>query len=118
MVVGILLATSTSAHANKELIISSETVSFGWFKKLNDEQMSMYNSAIVQALLHADNGEKVRWSTGDAKGHSVILSTIPTGSGYCRTMYTEVQAFNTVRSGIHRYCYHNGTETWRQVKKH
>lgn len=118
MVVGILLATSTSAFAHKELIISSDTVSFGWFKKLDEEQMSMYNSAIVHALLNADNGEKVRWNSRGAKGHSVILSTIPTSSGYCRTMYTEVHAFNSTRTGIHRYCYNNGTETWSRVKTH
>lgn len=108
MVVGISLATSSKA----EIVIISEPVKFGWFKKLNEDQMAMYNSSMVQALLYAETGDPVRWRTTGAKGSSVVLLTAPNGDGYCRTLYQEVFAFGKRKTGTHKYCYSNSLGTW------
>ena len=37
------------------------TLSFGWFKTFDDEQKSAYDQSLYDALMSAENGEKVSW---------------------------------------------------------
>jgi len=103
------LATSIKAE---EILVEVEPVSFGWFKKLDNEQMSMYTGSMIHALMNAETGAPVRWRTKGAKGTTVILMTIPNGHGYCRVMYHEVTAFGKTKSGKQNYCYSNTSRTW------
>ena len=93
---------------------SSSTISFGWFKKLDEAQMNGHLTALQQALLYADNGEAVHWRKNRAWGFTRILHTDADSKGYCRTIYIEVVAFNKKKTDVHKYCFANNTETWYQ----
>ena len=120
MAITLLLTTifTTNARAqSSEIVIYADPISFGWFKELDEAQMNGYTSAIGQALLNADNGVAVRWSKHGAWGFSEVIYTEPTYNGYCRTLYTEVNAFEQQKSGVHRYCYRGNDDTWILMKK-
>jgi surface antigen len=51
------------------------TVTFGWFRKLDDDQNDAYQQAITHAVMFADNGQRVDWSRGDASGYAVPVIT-------------------------------------------
>jgi len=113
-VIGILLMTIFTTNAKADLVMNSESISFGWFKKLNEVQMNSHTSSIGQALLYADNGEAVHWNKSGAWGLTRILHTDSNSQGYCRTVYVEVFAFNQKKNDVHKYCYNTGSETWSQ----
>jgi hypothetical protein len=106
--------TTSITSAKADLVMNSEVISFGWFKKLDEVQMNSHVSAIGQALLYADNGESVHWDKNGAWGMSKILHTDSNSQGYCRTMYIEIFAFNKKKTDVHKYCYDSPSESWHQ----
>jgi surface antigen len=93
------------------------TVTFGWFRKLDDDQNDAYTQAISHAVMYAENGNRVDWYRGDASGYAVPVMTWPNGSGYCRRIHTEIIAFNMVKSLSQTACFSNADNTWRWVKE-
>jgi hypothetical protein len=116
MVVTASLTLTSVAKAERfdtpHLSIESDPISFGWFKTLDDNEMSLYAMAMINAILSADNGDKVEWHSNRAMGYSMVLYTKPTGHGYCRTVYTSVYAFNQEKDKTQVFCYLNDRDRW------
>ena len=91
------------------------TLSFGWFKTLDDEQKSAYDQSLYHALMSAENGEKVSWYRNDASGYAVPVVTWPTGSGYCRRMHIQAIAYGMEKTMTATACYDNAYDNWRWV---
>ena len=131
MVVGkllILVATSTAVAGNinnpkffdypgGSFANRLSTVTFGWFRKLNDDQNDAYTQAISHAVMYAENGNRVDWYRGDASGYAVPVMTWPTGSGYCRRIHTQIIAFNLVKDLSQTACFSNANNTWRWMNE-
>ncbi len=90
-------------------------VSFGWFKKLDAEQLAEYNQALTHAVMYSENGEKVTWYRKDASGYAVPVHTWPTGSGYCRRVHVQTIAFNQQKTKTATACFSNANDTWQWV---
>ena len=88
-------------------------VTFGWFRKLDDDQNDAYQQAITHAVMFADNGRRVEWSRGDANGYAVPVMTWPTGSGFCRRIHTQIIAFSMVKNLSQTACFSNASSNWR-----
>jgi surface antigen len=93
------------------------TVTFGWFRKLDDDQNDAYQQAITHAVMYAENGQKVSWSRGDASGYASPVMTWPTGSGYCRRIHTQIIAFNMAKNLSQTACFSNANSKWRWVSE-
>jgi len=93
------------------------TVTFGWFRKLDDDQNDAYTQAISHAVMYAENGQRVDWYRGDANGYAAPVMTWPTGSGYCRRIHTEIVAFNMIKSLSQTACFSNADNRWRWVSE-
>ena len=113
----LLMTTFTTRAHSSEFVIIAEPISFGWFKKLDEAQMNGYTSAISQALFNADNNVAVRWNKNNAWGLSKVIYTEPKYDGYCRTLYSEVNAFGKKKSGVSIYCYRGSDNTWSLLKR-
>ena len=50
--------------------------SFGWYKKLNDNQKNAYMASVTHALHYAENGEQVTWYRDNASGVSTPVLTL------------------------------------------
>jgi surface antigen len=89
-------------------------VSFGWFKKLNDQQSLAYHRAISVALHTADYGHSVKWYIDDASGTVMPVAHIATGGGgYCRRMHISVIAHGIRKNFQETACYDNAHDNWR-----
>lgn len=89
--------------------------SFGWFRKLSDEENAAHNQGIQHALLYAENGEAVSWFTGKASGYSKPVVTWPTGSGYCRRLHVQAVAYGIEKAMSATACYSNAHDNWTWV---
>jgi surface antigen len=87
-------------------------VSFGWFKRLDDEQKLSYNQALMHAISYADNGETVRWYKNNASGSVVPSMTWPNGNGYCRRVYAETIAHGVRKTTKATACYDDSGDRW------
>jgi len=86
--------------------------SFGWFKKLDSEQLTVYHQSIAHALNYAENNEKVRWYKNNASGYSVPVVTWPVSNGYCRQIHLSVIAYNKQKSTSGTACYNKLDSNW------
>ena len=91
------------------------TMSFGWFKTLDEEQKSAYDQSLYHAVMTAENGEKVSWYRNNASGFAVPVMTWPTGSGYCRHMHVQAIAYGIEKTMSATACYDNSQDNWRWV---
>ena len=126
MVLGKLLILLTSAPSLADDIFqpkffeyNSKTIigrvvefSFGWNKKLNDEQTQAYHQSLVHALEYAENGQKVKWYKQDAGGFSQPVVTWPSNGGYCRRIHTQAIAFSMQKTMTVTACYNSSTNSW------
>lgn len=128
MVVGklLILLTSGVAHADvtdpqffeyrsNGFINRLADFSFGWFKRLSDDQRAEHQQAIVHALMYADNGQAVRWYKDDASGEAVPVASWPASAGYCRRLHIEAIAYNVQRSMAATACYNDVEKRWTWV---
>ena len=92
--------------------------SFGWNKKLNQEQKSAYYQSIVHAVEYAENGQAVEWYQDDASGFSEPVMTWPNNNGYCRRLHLNVIAFNKQKAMSVTAChsYMDSKWTWYSDK--
>jgi surface antigen len=88
-------------------------VSFGWFKKLDDEEKAAHNQAITHALMYSENGQSVTWYQNKASGYSVPVMTWPSGSGYCRRLHIQVIAHGIEKTMSQTACFENAHSIWR-----
>jgi surface antigen len=86
--------------------------SFGWNKKLSDQQKFAYHQSIIHALEYAENGDKVKWYKNNASGYSVPVLTWPKSNGYCRRLHLNVIAYNKQKSMAVSACYSNLNSNW------
>lgn len=93
------------------------TVTFGWFRKLDNDQNDAYTQAITHSVMYAENGHRVNWSRGDASGYAVPVMTWPSGDGYCRRIHTQIIAFSTVKNLSQTACFSNANGTWRWMSE-
>ena len=93
------------------------SVSFGWFRTLDDNQKSAYYQSITLAVMYAENGQKVEWYQGDASGYTLPVMTWPNGSGYCRRMYIQAIAYNTERTMQKTACFNNTNTKWQWMRE-
>lgn len=91
------------------------TITFGWFKTLDDDQKAAYDQSLYHALMFSENGEKVAWYKSNASGYAVPVVTWPTGSGYCRRMYVQAIAYNVEKNMTATACYNNAQDNWTWV---
>ena len=91
-------------------------MTFGWFKKLNPEQLADYHQSVTHALLYAENGQRVSWYRQNASGYAVPVVTWPNGSGYCRRLHVEAIAYNVRRVKSATACFSNNFNQWRWVE--
>lgn len=91
------------------------TLTFGWFKTLDEDQKSAYDQALYHAVMSAENGEKVSWYRNNASGFAVPAMTWPTGSGYCRRMHIQAIAYGVEKTMAATACYDNAHDNWRWV---
>lgn len=128
MVVGklLILLTSSLAHADvtdpqffeyrsNGFVNRIADFSFGWFKRLNDDQRAEHQQAIVHALMYSDNGQPVRWYKDDASGEAVVVGTWPATAGYCRRLHIEAIAYNVQKSMAATACYSEVEKRWTWV---
>lgn len=119
----ILVATSTAfadsvsnprffEYSGGNFINRLAAVSFGWFRKLDDDQNDAYTQAISHAVMYAENGQRVDWYRGDASGYAVPVMTWPSGSGYCRRIHTQIIAFNMTKNLSQTACFSNANSKW------
>jgi hypothetical protein len=47
------------------------TVTFGWFRKLDNDQSDAYTQAISHAVMYAENGQRVDWYRGRSEERRV-----------------------------------------------
>jgi hypothetical protein len=119
MVTGMLLSTPTAAETffNYETEFSGppERISFGWSKKLTDLQMEYYTASMAHALLYAEDGERVYWSSGNINGYAVSALTNPRGHYYCRHIHAEVNGYGEKKVFAQTACHTYSTGVWRWV---
>lgn len=89
------------------------TLSFGWFKTLDDDQKHAYDQSLYHAITSAENGQKVEWYRKNASGYAVPVMTWPTGSGYCRRIYIQAIAHGIEKTMTATACYDNAQDNWR-----
>jgi surface antigen len=86
--------------------------SFGWNKKLNEEQKLAYYQSIIHALEYAENGQKVSWYKDNASGYSTPVMTWPVSDGYCRRLHLSAIAYSKHRSMAVSACYNKLNTNW------
>jgi len=86
--------------------------SFGWNKKLNEEQKLAYYQSVIHALEYAENGEKVKWYKNNASGYSTPVMTWPVSTGYCRRLHLNVIAYSKQKSMAVSACYNKQNTNW------
>jgi surface antigen len=86
--------------------------SFGWNKKLSEEEKLAYHQSVIHALEYAENGDRVSWHKSRASGYSVPVMTWPTNNGYCRRLHLSVIAFNMHRAMSVSACYNKLDSNW------
>tara|TARA_B100002019_G_C21154520_1_gene540003 strand:+ start:255 stop:713 length:459 start_codon:yes stop_codon:yes gene_type:complete len=91
-------------------------VSFGWFKKLNDEQKAAHAQSITHALEFAENGKKVTWYKDNASGYAVPVITWPANGGYCRRLHISVIAYNVHKVMTTTACHNSSSNLWTWYK--
>ena len=99
-------------YTSNSVVDRAVEFSFGWFKKLDDEQLAVYHQSITHALLYAEHGQKVRWYKNNASGYSVPVMTWPSSNGYCRQLHLNAIAYNKQRSMSVKACYNNTATDW------
>ena len=99
-------------YSSNGVLTRAVEFSFGWYKKLNQEQELAYHQSIIHALEYAENGEKVKWYKNNASGYSVPVMTWPKSNGYCRRLHLSVIAFNKHKSMPITACYNNMASNW------
>ncbi len=109
--VAILLVGSTLT--NNVYADQMRTLSFGFWKTLDDEQMKAYYATLRLAVLDADNGQSVTWYINNASGSATPVFTRPTGTGYCRRIHVQVIAHGVERLFQETVCYNNATRQWQ-----
>jgi surface antigen len=92
-------------------------VSFGWLRKLDNDQNDAYTQAISHAVMYAENGQRVDWYRGDASGYAMPVMTWPTGNGYCRRIHTQIIAFNMIKNLSQTACFSNANSKWRWISE-
>jgi surface antigen len=127
MVVGkllILILINTPAHSNEitnpkffdyksnNILNRMVDFTFGWNKKLNDEQKEVYYQSIVHALEYTEDGQSVQWYKDNASGYTRPVMTWPISDGYCRRIHIEIIAFSKQRIKSFTSCYHNSNTNW------
>ena len=92
-------------------------MSFGFFRKLDNQQLEAYNQAVTHAVNFAEAGERVQWYHGDASGYAVPVHTWPThGGGYCRRIHIQVIAYNQEKVITETACFNGANSTWRWAR--
>jgi hypothetical protein len=131
MVIGKLLTLliSTSAYAENlanprffnyrggSFANAIEDFSFGWFKKLDDNEVAAYYQSLIHGVMYAENGQTVQWFEGRASGETTPVVTYPTGNGYCRRMYVVAVAYGVEKHMQRTACYTNSNSTWRWIRE-
>lgn len=100
-------------YSNGSALTRAVTISFGWFKTLDNEQESAYQQSIVHALEYAENGETVRWYKNNASGRSTPVATWPNTSGYCRRLHIQAIAYGVEKTRGVTACYDNTSTEWK-----
>jgi surface antigen len=89
------------------------TLTFGWFKTLDEEQSAAYNQAVTHAVMYAEHGQKVKWQQGNAYGLAVPVTTWPSNGGYCRRIYIHARAFNVGKELAATACFDGVSNKWQ-----
>lgn len=89
------------------------TLTFGWFKTLDDEQSAAYNQAVTHAVMYAEHGQKVKWQQGNAYGLAVPVTTWPSNGGYCRRIYIHARAYDVEKDMAVTACFDGVSDRWQ-----
>lgn len=85
------------------------------YSHLDDDDKQLYVRSIMIALEQTQNGEIVEWWSrrNTAYGKTRIISTYPTGGGYCRVYQTEVNVKGDTQYYQERACVQGGYAGWQ-----
>lgn len=116
MVTGMLLTPiSTNAEPvdfGSKFVLDVEPMSFGYFKKVPEDDVYKHVNAIATAVLYADTGETVQWNGKVASGFTEVLYSKPTAGGFCRTIYTVIRGYDRKVDGVRTYCWSESQQNW------
>jgi surface antigen len=85
---------------------------------LSKEDQVRQEQAVFFALNNLDQGQMTEWrneQTG-AKGAVVVMSSYPQGSGYCRTVNSEIYYRGKTRNFVETACVNGVEPTWRFIR--
>jgi surface antigen len=104
-------------YRSESFINEAITVSFGFFKTLDDDQKSAYHQALTHAVMFAENGQIVEWYRDGASGYARPVLTWPTGSGYCRRIHVQAIAHGVEKTLSQTACFDNAHTNWQWLKQ-
>lgn len=90
------------------------SMSFGFFRSLDDNEEDAFYQAVNQAVMYADTGQTVSWFRGQASGTATPVFTWPVNNGYCRRVHIKTYKYNRVRTQAATACFSGNT--WRWVR--
>jgi surface antigen len=104
-------------YRSESFINEAITLSFGFFKTLDEDQKSAYHQALTHAVMFAENGQAVEWYRDGASGYARPVVTWPTGSGYCRRIHVQAIAHGVEKTMSQTACFDNAHTNWKWIKQ-
>jgi hypothetical protein len=92
-------------------------MTFSWFRKLDSVQKEVYDTAVNQAVMRAENGQTVRWYENEASGAVTPVMTWPRSDGYCRRMHIQAIAYNVEKIMSATACYSEVQDRWNWFRE-
>lgn len=97
-----------SNHVTNKII----EFTFGWGKKLNEDESLAYYQSIYHAIEFAEDGQTVEWYKNKASGISRVVMSWPTTAGYCRRLHLSVIAFDKQKTMSATACHNKLDSNW------
>lgn len=88
------------------------TVSFGWFKTLDNEQREAYHSSIVVALEEAQPGQFSRWYKNNASGMVRVAWQEPRNGSICKRLHVSIIAHGMIKEAQSTACFNEVDNRW------
>jgi len=111
-------STNTSYQSNNSMIATAVNLTRWHVYKLPEDDQIRQERAIFFALNSLNEGEITYWQndrTG-SRGAVYIMASYPQGSGYCRTVNSEIYYRSKTRNFVETACVNGVENTWRFIR--
>ena len=112
-------ASTNTSYQNNNSVLSMAVNMTRWkMYKLSQDDQARQERAVFFALNNLDQGQMTEWRnerTG-SRGAVVIMSSYPQGSGYCRTVNSEIYYRGKTRNFVETACVNGVEPTWRFIR--